>query len=339
MIVRAAHDKDNPFFQMLRTTAQDTNLTARALGVMAYLLSKPDSWEPSIDDICRRFKDVGQRQAYKLINEVFIPLRYAKRTQERKDGRIANWLTVIYESPDGENCQVETPDGTFLHGTYQMAVLTTIDNTDKTKQRRKKKKNTDMSGAVLEVFTYWQQKLNHLQAKLTPKRKRLIEARLKDKYTVEQLKLAIDGCAASPFHMGHGPQSDGTIYDDIELICRSGEKVEFFIAKLNRGNGTASKQKTNTYVGKNKQTIGEAMQIEDLAFMDEYIDIAIRANDLVCLARHRDEILKRGGAEHAHEKRVLEFFETPIPGDEPATPEQVAALKDSIAAPTERTRG
>jgi uncharacterized phage protein (TIGR02220 family) len=92
-------------------------------------------------------------------------------------------------------------------------------------------------GPVAEVFCYWQTRLNHQQAKLTPKRKRNIEARLKEKYTVEQIKTAIDGCASSPFHMGQN--QNGTVYDDIELICRDGGKLEGFIAKVETrtGNG------------------------------------------------------------------------------------------------------
>lgn len=281
MIIRAPHNQKNPFFQMLRATAQDENLTARALGVLVYLLSKPDSWEPTVEDICNRFADVGQRQAYKIINETFIPLRYARRTQERKGGRIANWITAIYETPHGENCQVETPpDGSFDQpldgdsdhvappdgdnhmavstwhlpdGTYQMAVLTTIDNTEETKQKETKQRRDiteekkDMSGAiapvvpspVLEVFTYWQSRLNHPKSKLTPERQKKIKARLKD-YTLEDIKQAIDGCASSPFHMGQSPGSDGTIHDDIELICRDGKHVEMFISKVNGRNGNSA---------------------------------------------------------------------------------------------------
>jgi len=97
--------------------------------------------------------------------------------------------------------------------------------------------STTPSGFVLEVFTYWQRVLNHPQAKLTVERRKKIEARLKEKYSIEQIKSAIDGCRASPFHMGQGSDSDGTVYDDIELICRSGSKLEMFIAKVNN-NGT-----------------------------------------------------------------------------------------------------
>lgn len=81
--------------------------------------------------------------------------------------------------------------------------------------------------AIDEVFSYWQSRLNHPQAKLTPKRQRNINNRLKDSYTVDQIKTAIDGCAMSPFHQGLNDTQ--TVYDDIELICRDGEKIEKFI--------------------------------------------------------------------------------------------------------------
>lgn len=88
-----------------------------------------------------------------------------------------------------------------------------------------------ISSRVLAVFEYWQRRLNHPQAKLDGKRARLIQARLRD-YTVEELKRAIEGCAASPFHMG---QNDtGQVHDDIALICRDASHVEMFTGKLNQ---------------------------------------------------------------------------------------------------------
>ena len=92
------------------------------------------------------------------------------------------------------------------------------------------------SPEVGTAFAYWQAALNHPTAKLTPKRKKLIEARLKDGYTLVDIQKAIDGCRASPFHMGQN--EGGTVYDDIELICRNGEKLESFISRSN-GNGQA----------------------------------------------------------------------------------------------------
>jgi uncharacterized phage protein (TIGR02220 family) len=78
-----------------------------------------------------------------------------------------------------------------------------------------------------EVFEYWSQIMNHSKAIMDSKRRRVIDARLKEGYSVEQLKQAIDGCKASSFHQGQNDRQQ--IYDDIELICRSASNVDKFI--------------------------------------------------------------------------------------------------------------
>lgn len=73
-------------------------------------------------------------------------------------------------------------------------------------------------------------KKNGVAAKLSSaagkKRIGVIVARLRDGYTVEQLKAAVDGCTRSPFHQGENDR--GQVYDDLELICRA-DKVDRFI--------------------------------------------------------------------------------------------------------------
>lgn len=95
------------------------------------------------------------------------------------------------------------------------------------------KKQKDCSLEIELIFSYWQEVLNHAQSKLTNDRKGKIRARLSEGFTVEQLKLAVDGCKASSFHMGEN--DDAKIYDDIDLIFRNGSKVEKFISYLNNG--------------------------------------------------------------------------------------------------------
>lgn len=80
------------------------------------------------------------------------------------------------------------------------------------------------------VFDYWCHRMSKgVQTKFSPKRRKAVQARIKEGRTVDELKQAIDGCASSPFHMGQGPKSDGTVYDDLELICRNNEKLESFM--------------------------------------------------------------------------------------------------------------
>lgn len=92
------------------------------------------------------------------------------------------------------------------------------------------------SDPVREVFDHWVATMGKKTgAKLSADRRRKIQARLREGYTVDQLKQAVDGCAASAYHMARDPTKnpDGTVYNDLELICRSGSKVENFIQKLN----------------------------------------------------------------------------------------------------------
>jgi DNA-binding transcriptional MerR regulator len=90
-----------------------------------------------------------------------------------------------------------------------------------------------------QVFDYWCSVFNKsTSTKLTPKRKAKVIKRLEDGYTLEDIKSAIDGCSRSAHHMGQN--DSGTIYDDIELICRTGEKLEQFMTNYN--NAPAPKQ-------------------------------------------------------------------------------------------------
>lgn len=99
---------------MRRETAQDIRLSSQALGLLAYLMSKPDTWEPTVADIRRRFSDIGRNKAYEIINEELIPHGYARRVRETtEDGKVAKWITEIYEAPLPQNRELEAPDTEF----------------------------------------------------------------------------------------------------------------------------------------------------------------------------------------------------------------------------------
>lgn len=80
---------------------------------------------------------------------------------------------------------------------------------------------------IYVVFEFWKTTFNSQKTVLTEKRKKKIEARLEQGYSVEDIKLAITNCSKSDYHMGKNER--GTIYNDIELICREPEKLDRFI--------------------------------------------------------------------------------------------------------------
>lgn len=91
---------------------------------------------------------------------------------------------------------------------------------------------------VNRVFNYWLSVMNKTAAsKLTPKRRTCINARLKEGYSESQILQAIDGCSRSSHHMGKNDQ--GTVYDCLTLICRSGDKLEWFINNIGSVRTTA----------------------------------------------------------------------------------------------------
>lgn len=89
-------------------------------------------------------------------------------------------------------------------------------------------------GAASVVFAHW---ASHLwirvhksgKPKQTAGRMKPIRARLKDGLTVEQLSLAIDAAAATPFYLGENDR--GTAYIEPETIFRSVGKVEELLSK------------------------------------------------------------------------------------------------------------
>lgn len=83
--------------------------------------------------------------------------------------------------------------------------------------------------AIERIFAHWQRVMNKPTAMLTAERAKKIAARLHDGYSEDIILRAIDGCARSDFHMGRKADSPQQ-YNDVDLICRSGSKLEWFAA-------------------------------------------------------------------------------------------------------------
>jgi hypothetical protein len=80
---------------------------------------------------------------------------------------------------------------------------------------------------VKDIFDHWVIVMNKgSRAKLTPSRRTKIKARLKEGYPQSDIIRAIDNCALNPWNMGENP--NGNLYNDLTLICRNGDKLEFY---------------------------------------------------------------------------------------------------------------
>jgi len=85
----------------------------------------------------------------------------------------------------------------------------------------------DAESAVQRVFDHWVWMMGKSPKRVAmgPQRRRAIQ-RMLDLYPEDTLMLAIEGCAASPFHRGDNDR--GRPFNDIELILRDEPHVERF---------------------------------------------------------------------------------------------------------------
>jgi hypothetical protein len=141
---------------------------------------------------------------------------------QAKDGSKAPAMRK-YRERKRDMQRVATPGNALL--------LTVTGEPEERREKREAVRNNRLpalSAEVVEVFTYWQTVMDHPDSRLGKDRVRVIEARLKEGYTVEQIKAAVDGCKASAWHMGENERRKR--YDGLELICRSAEKLDAFRA-------------------------------------------------------------------------------------------------------------
>jgi hypothetical protein len=97
-----------------------------------------------------------------------------------------------------------------------------------------------------QIFAYWQEKCGHPTAKFIDKRRRAVRARLREGYTPREICEGIRGAALRPT-VG----DNGVVYDDLELICRDGTKLENFrqraglppnVTPIGRGRATVTQE-------------------------------------------------------------------------------------------------
>jgi hypothetical protein len=85
----------------------------------------------------------------------------------------------------------------------------------------KKASKPDSVNSILAVFAHYRQKHDHERRYRTPKASkawRLVQSRLVDGFSIEELCQAVDGYHKSPYHLGQNDQ--GREYLDLELIMR-----------------------------------------------------------------------------------------------------------------------
>ena len=84
---------------------------------------------------------------------------------------------------------------------------------------------------VQDVFYHWVREMHTPKSKLDDKRYRRISEKLKEGYTIDELKQAITGCSLTPWNMGENPR--GKKYNQLQTILKDADQIERFIEAAN----------------------------------------------------------------------------------------------------------
>lgn len=112
--------KEDPFARVPKSLLNDSRLSWKAKGVIAYLLGKPSDWKTNVVDISARSTD-GVKAIRSALNEL-RRFGYAKLDKiQDSSGKIIEWVWKISDSPifspDAPNGQVAKGDVPNRHCT------------------------------------------------------------------------------------------------------------------------------------------------------------------------------------------------------------------------------
>lgn len=100
-IIRVKKNKDNPYVTINKTALNDNNLSFKAKGIFAYLMSRPDDWKCQVNDLKNHAKD-GRDSIYAGLKELREHGYMIKREVKNDKNIIIEWEEVLYEVPQDE---------------------------------------------------------------------------------------------------------------------------------------------------------------------------------------------------------------------------------------------
>lgn len=198
--------QDGDFVLVHKGFIYDDKLSARAKGVLLYLLSRPNDWQIYTSEVQKHMKD-GVKSVNSAVNEL-INVGYIKRTLKRSDkGTFKGYEYLVYETPTEmpfaengqtengltENGQTENRQGHTTNNNRTNNDLTNNNNTNNDS-------NTMSSSSTVypyeSIIEYLNQSTGKRYKATTRKTKDLIKARCNEGFNEQEFQTVIDNKVA-----------------------------------------------------------------------------------------------------------------------------------------------
>lgn len=117
-IFRVQKNKDNPYVMLNKEFLNDTRLTAKAKGILAYLLSLPDDWKIYESEVATHFAD-GVKSINSGIKELIVYGYIIRNRLRDSKGKFIGYEYCVYEvsteTPKTENGKRHTTNNNITN--------------------------------------------------------------------------------------------------------------------------------------------------------------------------------------------------------------------------------
>lgn len=179
---------------MDKTALNDKQLSWKAKGIMAFMLSKPDDWTFYLDELATNSTDgvASFKSGFKELKDA----GYVKRERHRGEGGKFTWETIVHEVPVAENPLVENPP----------VEKPLVENRRLLNNEQLNNESTKNDEYIYMLFDFWNYKNIIKHKRMNQKMKSHTRARLED-YEIDELKQAIqnysDVLAGTEYYWTH----------------------------------------------------------------------------------------------------------------------------------------
>lgn len=106
--------KEKGYAQILNELINNRELSYKALGMLTYILSKPDDWEVYMGDLIRENVD-GEKSVRSGLNEL-IEHKYVQRYRvySKHNGKVHHWETLVSEIPFSDDELISSVKETYV---------------------------------------------------------------------------------------------------------------------------------------------------------------------------------------------------------------------------------
>lgn len=132
MSIRRATRKDK--FTIISNSVFSSGLSYRAMGILTYLLSKPDNWEVSVAHLVNHVKEsdnpTGRDAVYSTLKELVSKGFVVRSNKRDQSGKMTGIEYVVFDEPQADESNTDAPHTDLPHTDLPSTAEPTQINTD-----------------------------------------------------------------------------------------------------------------------------------------------------------------------------------------------------------------